>query len=62
MSGYVGDLSEEQEKMLEELKQRVDEYVQQRLNEDGWVLTEDQKYLRFSSFYFLVPLFLTFCG
>lgn len=43
MSGYVGDLSEEQEKMLAELKQRVDKFVQERVNEDGWELTEDQK-------------------
>ena len=57
MSGYVGDLSEEQEKMLEELKQRVDEYVQQRLNEDGWVLTDDQKYLLFLFFILLCIIF-----
>ena len=43
MSGYVGDLSPEQAEKLEQLKIRVDEYVQEKLKEGDWTLTEDQK-------------------
>lgn len=42
MSGYVGDLSESQELALNELKQRVNDYVEKRVAE-GWTLSEQQK-------------------
>jgi hypothetical protein len=43
MSGFLGDLSPEQEASLALLKERVGAWVKERVTNDGWIITEEQQ-------------------